>query len=554
MVRARSLSPRVAFACVALVGALLLTALHHGTSARIGATQAQRAVLRDPAAVHLLAGAHITSVQVTPIDARLTRVTFLAGGRWVAEFALDAHRRVVDSTNFAIRRVPYGNWLAYEPALLAGLTALFVLCTAVTPWRRVRNLDVLAVCSLLAPMILLQRRYVQASVISATPALLYLLARCAWVSLGARRPGAPACTLADALTRRFPDARLSRLVGFAAAALALVYVMVSATTTAPVDVVYAVMEGATGLLHGVLPYGHLPGDVMHGDTYPPLSYLLYVPLAALAPVGSVWDSVDIALGATAAMAVAVAVALGWSRAGSSPGAAAGAAGGPIALARPQAALAWLAFPTLLMTTSTGTTDLALAGLLLAAICLWRRPVAACAVIAAAGWFKLAPFLLLPLWLAPLRGRQLVRALVAVGAVCAAVFGMVLALGGVGGLAQMIHAIGYQFSRGSTQSFPAALDLSALQPIGQALVLGVVAAATVAIARNPSAFDARRMSALTAVLLIGLQLSANYWSVLYLAWLAPVLMTSLLGATDPVQVPARVASASNRPRPALAPAR
>jgi hypothetical protein len=59
-----------------------------------------------------------------------------------------------------------------------------------------------------------------------------------------------------------------------------------------------------------------------------------------------------------------------------------------------------------------------------------------------------------------------------------------------------------------------------------------------------------------VLLIGLQLSANYWSVLYLAWLAPVLMTSLLGATDPVPVPvpARVASPTNRPHPAIAPAR
>ena len=551
MVRERSLSPRVAFACVALVSALVLTAMHHGASARIGAVQAQRAVLRDPTAARLLAGTHVTAVQVTRIDDRLTRVTFLAGARWTAEFALDPHQRVVDSTNFAPRRVPYGNWLAYEPALLAGLTLLFVLCTAVTPWRRVRNLDVLAVCSLLAPMLLLQRRYVQASVLSAAPALLYLLARCAWVSLGTSRPGAQARTLAEALARRFPDARVGRLVGVVAAALALVYVMVSATTTAPVDVVYAVMEGATGLLHGVLPYGHLPGDVMHGDTYPPLSYLLYVPLAAVAPVASVWDSVDIALAATAAMAVAVAVALGRGRAGTSPGGDSGAAAGPIAVARPQAALAWLAFPTLLMTTSTGTTDLALAGLLLAAICLWRRPVAACAVLAVAGWFKLAPFLLLPLWLAPLRGRQLLRALGVIVAVGAAVLGMVLALGGAGAPAQMIHAIGYQFSRGSTQSFPAALGLSALQPIGEALVLGVLAAGTLAIARNPSAFDARRMSALTAVLLIALQLSANYWSVLYLAWLAPLLITSLLGAAEPAFMPARAVSGVHRPHPALA---
>jgi hypothetical protein len=303
------------------------------------------------------------------------------------------------------------------------------------------------------------------------------------------------------------------------------------------------MEGATKFVHLTLPYAHLPGDVMHGDTYPPLSYLLYVPLAALAPVSSVWDSVDIALAATAAIAIAIAVALGRTR---------GAlAAGPATFARPQAALAWLAFPTLLMTTSTGTTDLALGGLLLGAVLLWRRPVAACGVIAVAGWFKLAPFLLLPLWLAPLRGRQLVRALAAVGVISGAVLGVVLALGGVGAMPQMLHAIGYQFSRGSPQSFPSAFGLSALQPVGEALVLATVAAATLAIARDPSAFDARRMSALAAVALIGLQLSANYWSVLYLAWLGPLLITSLLGAAEPASVPARAVSGAHRPHPALA---
>ena len=60
------------------------------------------------------------------------------------------------------------------------------------------------------------------------------------------------------------------------------------------------------------------------------------------------------------------------------------------------------------------------------------------------------------------------------------------------------------------------------------MLGTVAAATVAIARNPGAFDARRMAALTAVIFIGLQLSANYWSVLYVAWIAPLLVSLAAG--------------------------
>ena len=33
------------------------------------------------------------------------------------------------------------------------------------------------------------------------------------------------------------------------------------------------------LVHGTLPYGHMPGDVFHGDVYPLLSYAVYAPLA-----------------------------------------------------------------------------------------------------------------------------------------------------------------------------------------------------------------------------------------------------------------------------------
>ena len=85
--------------------------------------------------------------------------------------------------------------------------------------------------------------------------------------------------------------------------------MVGVSSPNAVDVIYAVMEGATRLIHGVLPYGHMPGDVIHGDTYPVLSYALYAPLAALAPVRSTWDSVDLAL---AASVVAGALAAAWA--------------------------------------------------------------------------------------------------------------------------------------------------------------------------------------------------------------------------------------------------
>src|SRR5947209_8854136 len=186
------LRPRVVFVAVAAIAATLLGLLQHPPTPRLSSTEATRAVMRVPADARMLAGVHAFDVAVTPIDSRLTRVTFAAGGRWVAEFALDSQERVVDSSDFATRRVPYGNWLAYEPGLLAALALVFVLCTAVAPWRRTRNLDVLGALSLAVPLVLLQRRYVTASVLSAAPGLVYLLARCAWVALAPDRVTAPA--------------------------------------------------------------------------------------------------------------------------------------------------------------------------------------------------------------------------------------------------------------------------------------------------------------------------------------------------------------------------
>ena len=37
------------------------------------------------------------------------------------------------------------------------------------------------------------------------------------------------------------------------------------------------MIGADKLIHNVALYGHWPNDNMYGDTYGPVSYLLYVP-------------------------------------------------------------------------------------------------------------------------------------------------------------------------------------------------------------------------------------------------------------------------------------
>jgi hypothetical protein len=202
----------------------------------------------------------------------------------------------------------------------------------------------------------------------------------------------------------------------------------------------------------------------------------------------------------------------------------------------RAALAWLAFPALLITASTGTTDVALAAMLAGAVLLWRRPAVCAGMLAVGGWFKLAPFALLPVRLAPLRGRRLAGALASVALVSLPLVVLLVVLGGIRGPGEMLHAMSFQFSRGSLQSAWATLGLERLQPLVEACVLGLIAAAVVALRRDPALADQpARMAALMAAILLGLQLSAVYWTFLYVAWVAPLIVLSLL--SDPSDLPA-----------------
>ncbi len=332
-------------------------------------------------------------------------MNFYAGGRIVAAVALEHGRTPTQEIDYRHQKIPYGDWISYEPALLVVLCGLFIVMAGVAPWRRLRNLDVAAALSLVVSVVLFQHRYIELSLLAALPGMVYLLLRCAGRAFAPARDPVPSRPLLAALTPGLDAGRRVRWLRALLVVLALVYVMVGVSSFAPVDVIYAVMEGATTLIHGVLPYGHMPPGVIHGDTYPILTYLLYTPLALVAPVTTVWDSVD--GGLSVAVLAALVAALGVFRI---------VAGGRrrAGVRRPaeveeaglRAAVAWLAFPPLLITASTGTTDVALAAMLVFAVLLWRRPAACSAMLAVAGWFKLAPFALLPVCVAPLRGRRL----------------------------------------------------------------------------------------------------------------------------------------------------
>jgi len=530
---------------VALLAAWAALSATHTTPRPLPRAVALRAVLASPIATSTLrAGPRWTSARVGAVDATTTRVTLFRGPRVVAEAAVSARGRLVRFADDRGGPAPYGVPLLQRPLALAIAALAFLLATAVAPLRRMRNLDVAALLALVAPVVLLDDRLIVASTFAAVPPLLWLTGRCAWAALGSRRSAAPSQPLLDAITPAWSDAQRLRVLRLAVGAAAACVAMVTISAQSTVDVGQALMEGATLLTHGTLPYGHMPGDVFHGDVYPLLGYAVYAPLALALPVHSAWNVADGALIVAAAAALAGAALLariGCSLAASSARTPAERPDDAARAAGLRAALAWLTLPPLLVTVSTGTSDVLLGALLLAALALARRPLASAATILLAGWFKVVPFALLPVWLARLRGRRLAVALALVVASAAVTAAALVALGGAGAPLRMLRAVAYQADRRTLHSPWTLLGIEWLQPLGQAAVLALVAGATVRARRDAGlAQDPARLAALAGAVLLGVQITGNYWTYLYLAWVVPCVIVGLL-ADRPARARAPVAA-------------
>ncbi|MGH2979604.1 MAG: hypothetical protein ACRDLQ_08200, partial [Solirubrobacterales bacterium] len=100
-------------------------------------------------------------------------------------------------------------------------------------------------------------------------------------------------------------------------------------------------------------------------------------------------------------------------------------------------------------------------------------------------------------------------------------------------ASLEQEVSFQSERGSLLSVWALLDLPAAQIAFQAAVVTGLVLAAVRVWRDRAlAADPRRMAALGAAVLIGVQLAANHWSATYLAWVFPLVAMALL--SDPLR--------------------
>jgi hypothetical protein len=457
---------------------------------------AVRAALRDKGVRSVLAGSGWTDARVIALDRTHWRVTFFAGPRYVLDAAVNPGGRV-DATeaHTAAQHNPGGSTIVWNRAVLLGLAALFVLAVAITPLRSRRNLDAVVIAGgFTASAWLLDERLLAAHVYVGAAALLYVAIRCLLVALDTR-PAAAAVA---------PD--LGRLLLPVTAATVVAAVIIVVTSTGITDVAFAALAGGTLLNHGISPYGHIPVEVVHGDTYPLLTYVLYMPFAAVAPVRDSFDSLDGALwlNAVALVAAAAIIFRRWGE---------------------RTTLAWLAFPPVLLAASGGGNDVPAALFLVAALATFARSELSVGLLTLAGWVKIAPAVALVAWIARLRGRSLLRALAVVAVLLAAGFVAILAFGGAGAVDKAVSALRFQLERGSWFSVWRQLGVPGLQVACQALTITFLVMTAVAVRRRPD-LSFRRAAALAGTAVALVQLSANYWLYVYLPWLLPFILVAL----------------------------
>jgi hypothetical protein len=516
------------------VAALALLALRAGDSGspnRLSGSAAIRSALTDPAIERYLRESGYTRTRTIPLDGDNMRVSFFNGSRIVLDAAVAPDGSAPHTIEYQPGYVRAGNRSLQTPLALLILTLLFVLAVAAAPLAQLRNLDVLALISFGASIVLLNERLFELSVWAGYPPLAYLGARCLRVAVsgggaGVARNGLP---LYDVVTAGWSTAQRRRLLRLAAAAAALALVIASVPGGFVGDVGFASMAGATQLLDGRVPYGHLPPEIVHGDTYPLLAYALYIPAAVFMPVHDAFDNLDGALiiAAAATLLAAGGVYLASVRAGGdrSEGL--------------RHAIAILVFPPVLITASSGSNDMVAAALVAGALAVLYGATRSSVMMAVAGWVKLIPFFLLPFLAARFRSRTLVRALTAVAVAVIAVISWIVVLGGGDGLERMIDGVSFQAERGSLLSIWTLVGIKPAQIAFQAGVLALVAVSPVLVSRDPAlARDPRRIAALAGAILIGFQLGANYWSYAYLAWALPCVMIALFLAGARAAPPAR----------------
>ena len=400
------------------------------------------------------------------------------------------------------------------PYVFLPLCLLFLL--GLVDWRRlwrVANLDLLVLLGFGVSHYFFNRAEIGISVPLVYPVLLYLLARSLWIGLRGRglglRPVWPVAWMLIAALF---------LMGFR--------VGLNVADSGAIDVGYAGVVGADRIAHGEPIYDNFPDDISTGDTYGPVNYLAYLPFERIWPWSGGWDDLPAAHGAAILFDVAAFTFLILLGLRIRPG----PEGQRLAA---TLAFGWAAYPYTAYALESNSNDSLVAVLLLATLLLAARPVARGAALAAATWAKFVAAPLAPMYLTYRPERTSSRYAGTTALVFLLGFGLVT----IAVLAWPAIDPGLKTFYDRTVASQAGRDSpfslwgqTSLEPLRIAL-LALTGAASLAFAFYPRRKSLPQLAALSAALLVALQLTLHHWFYLYIVWFYPLFLVAIVVAED-----------------------
>jgi hypothetical protein len=389
------------------------------------------------------------------------------------------------------------------PYVFLPLCVIFLI--GLIDWRRLRrivNLDLLVLLGFGVSHYFFNRAEIGLSVPLAYPVLLYLLGRCLWIGVRGRGEG---------LRPVWPTAWLL----IAALFLFGFRVGLNVLDSGAIDVGYAGVVGADRIAHGEPIYDNFPEDISSGDTYGPVNYAAYVPFELIWPWTGEWDDLPAAHAASIlfdTLTFALLLVFGFRI---RPGPAGERIGVTLAFA-------WAAYPYTAYVLESNSNDSLIAALLVATLLLAARPLARGATLAAATWAKFAAAPLAPMYLT--YDRKLRPALLFVAGFVLVTIAALLWPAIDPGLQTFYdRTIGGQAGRESPFSIWG--QESSLEPIRIA-ILAATGVLSLVFAFVPRQKSLVQLAALSAALLILVQLTLQHWFYLYIVWFYPLLLIAL----------------------------
>jgi hypothetical protein len=388
------------------------------------------------------------------------------------------------------------------PYVFLPLCLIFLI--GLVDWRRLRrvaNLDLLVLLGFGVSHYFFNRAEIGLSVPLVYPVLLYLLGRSLWIGLRGR---------GEALRPVWPVAWMI----IAALFLMGFRVGLNVADSGAIDVGFAGVAGADKIVHGEPVYDNFPEDISSGDTYGPVNYLAYVPFELVWPNSGEWDDLPAAHGAAIVFDVATFALLILIARRIRPG----PEGDRLAA---TLAFGWAAYPYTAYVLESNSNDSLVAALLVATLFFAARPLARGALLASATWAKFVAAPLAPMYLTYRSGRR------AAPLFLAGFLALTVAVLLWPALEPGLHTfydrtIGSQAGRDSPFSI---WGQTSLEPLRTALLvaLGLL---SLTLALVPKSKSVIQLAALSAALLILLQLTLHHWFYLYIVWFYPLLLIAL----------------------------